>query len=70
MNEFILKRACNHGDWKTASVRPNSWPILPQGTRVTKVGEFQNYYGLFYKVLAPNGETYDIEEYKLEPVEG
>jgi hypothetical protein len=66
MKKMILKVDANHGDWKTASVHKDRWPTLRAGTEVEFVKEWNNLYGRWLSVKAPNGSLYDIQPHKLE----
>lgn len=53
-------RDVDHGDWKTASVRPDSWPTIKKGTRCKVVGWMQNMYGVHLRV-EHKGFNYDVD---------
>ena len=57
-------RDVDHGDWKTASVRPGKWPTIPKGTKVKMLGHMLNCYGLHLRVEHA-GQEYDIEAHRL-----
>ena len=58
----------HHGDWKTASVFPDRYPPIPEGTEVEVIKTWNNFYGEWIRVKGPNGSHYDVEEDKLESV--
>ena len=64
-----LTTNADHGDWKTAIVRPGKWPTLEAGTICTYVRQFNNLYGHYLTVeVAHRKEQYDIESWKFEKV--
>lgn len=63
--KFILKQSVSHGDWKTASVHPEKYPVLKKGTEVVVEKVWVNFYGTQVRVKTPNGSYYDIEESRL-----
>jgi hypothetical protein len=63
---FVAVRPLDHGDWKTALVHKDRWPTLKEGTEVKFVKEFTNFYGKWWTVESPAGESYDVEPFKLE----
>lgn len=60
MAKFRLRTDVSHGDWKTALVFPDRYPILKAGEVVEFVKEWSNFYGVWAEVNAANGSTYDI----------
>lgn len=60
LEKIIMLRDAEHGDWKTASVRPEAWPTLNKGTEVEYIKDWNNFYGLQRRVIGPNGNIYDI----------
>jgi hypothetical protein len=57
-------RDVDHGDWKTASVRPNRWPTIKKGTQYEVVGFYDNFYGQHVRVKHAT-DTYDIEMHRI-----
>lgn len=58
----------DHGDWKTALVRPDKWPTLKPGIEVELIKTWDNFYGRWFKVKTDNGTIYDIETWKAEQI--
>ena len=63
---LVLAEDCEHGDYKTASVRKDKWPTLKKGTEVVLIKMWENLYGIQCRIRAPSGELYDIEPRKIE----
>lgn len=59
-DKLMLLEDTEHGDWKTAIVFPNRWPMLKKGTIVFFQEIFVNCYGRYFTVLTKKGRSYDI----------
>lgn len=57
-----LLRDAEHGDWKTAAVRPGHWPTIKKGTEVEVLGWMQNMEGVHLKVKYLDW-AYDVPDY-------
>ena len=62
------KCSVSHGDWKTASVFPGRWPVIPADIEVEFIREWVNFYGHQVTIKGPNGSLYDVSPDKLEKI--
>jgi len=66
LGEMIcFNRDVEHGDWKTAMMRPAKWPTIKKGTACKVVGWTQNLEGVHIQV-EHGGSVYDVPRHCVE----
>lgn len=67
--KVIAKVDLQTNDWKTASVRPDDFPIIPAGTLVEYEGEYHNFYGTWAKIRGATGYAYYVDPKDVKKTE-
>jgi len=68
-NRLSLTRRARHGDLDAERKFPYRWPALEPGTIVIFIESFDDLYGTWLKVRAPNGYIYNIKPHMFYAVE-